>query len=104
MQEFLSWGEFINYMDKFKAEFRADCTDIKANMNLLDKSVKDLGREVSELQGRVEGKGNGTYNGPKQDHVKTLIEVVKYVLVLLAGGFMALGGASWGQNILNMMK
>lgn len=85
--DFLTKTEFYQYMGKFE-------TNLENRLTKLESKI-------------VNGKGNEGSKGcdsEKPDHVESLIGVLKYILVLIAGGFLALGGASWGQNIIKLLN
>jgi len=80
LQDYLTKTEFYQYMGKLETNLEGRLTRIEEKIH------------------------NGCKNGTKKpDHTESLIAVLKYILVLIAGGFLALGGASWGQNIIKLL-
>jgi len=104
LQEFLSRGEFMQYMDRFKAELKEDFAEIKSNVTRLDEKVDGLGREVSEMRGCYLGTDNAKKKNGRLDYTELLISTLKYILILIAGGFLTLGGVSWGQNLIKIVN
>jgi hypothetical protein len=86
--DFLTKTEFFQYMGKFETN--------------LENRLTKLESKIVNGQGGV--KEGGCDRGEKSDHMESLIGVLKYILVLIAGGFLTLGGVSWGQNILKILK
>lgn len=108
VQEFLSRAEFTRYMDNFRIEVKENSDHMRGDMAAIGKKVDGLSREVSELQGRLCTANpkllDQTSEKGRPELSRELIGVLKNMLILILGGFLALGGATWGQNIIKLLN